>query len=704
MKQKLICILVANLFAASAPVFAQSDELRVSGSVSAGGIYVDDGDAKDPAKLNEYRDLDSGGLLGFDLKGRSSRYWFDAFGENLGRDDQYIDLRGGTYGIFKYRLYSDALRHNFLENGRTPYTGAGSSAHRATFPQLDPNIWNEVDVGYKRRDDGGFFELQAVSPWYTRIDANQVTWKGSKPGAASQGTSPGNGFVDLFFPVEYKTRNLSVEGGYNTRQMHFALSWMVSKFENSEETVTWTNGYFGNGIDTTYLAPDNRYERLSGNFSYRQLPGNSTLAARFTVDELTSSVPLATSVLGTTTGGMQATGPSVPSYEGEVKNETFTVSFASAPMRQLDTKLYYYYRKRDDNSTHVSFNSTAIPGPEANEPYSYKSNNWGFDAYWRFDRANRLGFGYDYKDTEREGRFDYDETKDKRLFVEYKNSSLDNLGARLKYTYLERDSNFLLANSGTSPTDVNYWNRYVTAFDLANVNQSQWKLTLDYTPAPNFDIGFEGILKKNDYEQNTLGRLKDDRREVYLSASYGEPGGPRFTVFGDAEEVKYDSMHRVVGAGTTAGAYEPSAPPNASNYNWNGKVKEENWALGIAFDWPVSKKLSLKASAIYYKTDGMVDLALQDGVPASVVRPIPIGEFDDSRRTSITFKAVYDLTKALTLTGGYAFEKYEYNDQQYDGYRYTIPAATNQNSYLSGVYAFPQSKANIFYGLLTYRF
>ena len=47
MKKKLISILIANLFVA-APAFAQSDAFKLEGSVSLGGIYVDE-DAKDAA-------------------------------------------------------------------------------------------------------------------------------------------------------------------------------------------------------------------------------------------------------------------------------------------------------------------------------------------------------------------------------------------------------------------------------------------------------------------------------------------------------------------------------------------------------------------------------------------------------------------------------------------------------------------------------
>ncbi|QJR15607.1 MtrB/PioB family outer membrane beta-barrel protein [Usitatibacter palustris] len=702
MNRKLIAILVANVFAAAtSPAFAQSSDFSVTGTASVGGIMTDT-NAVDASKLNEYQDLSSGLMTLFDIRGRGSRYWFDLFGENLGRDDQYIAMRGGLYDVFKYRLSSDSLRHNFLFNGRTPYSGAGSDIQTAAppFPRLNQGTWNNIDMGYKRRDDAGMFEYQGTDPWYFRVDGNQVTTKGTKPGAASQGLSPGNGFVDLSLPVDYVTRNVSVEGGYTTRTMHFNVSWMTSKFETDNEAVTWQNGYWGNGIDRTALAADNKYTRVMANATFRQLPLATTLAARYTSDELESDVGLPGSVLSTTTGGTSPTGATSSTFGGKVTNKTLTLSAVSAPMKALDTRLYYNYRERDDESSTVSFEN----GAYVTEPFSYEKDNYGFEAFYRLDRGNRIGVGYDYLETDREGRSDFDRTKDRRLFAEWKSTSLEDLSARLKYQRLERESNFLHANDGTSSTDVNYLNRYVTAFDLSNVDQDLWKLTLDWTPFANLDLGFEGIIKNNKFKDNSLGRLKDDRREIYVNASYAIPGGARFTVFGDSEEIKYDSTHRIIGSGTTTGAYDPASPANASNYNWSGKIKDRNWAVGAAFDCPMGEKLSIKASAIYYKTDGTVDLALQDGVPTSVTRPLPIADWDDTRRTSFTLKAVYAFSKTWSFTAGYAYERYEYKDSQFDGYRYTIPASTNQDSYLSGVYANPQYKANFLYGLVNYRF
>jgi MtrB/PioB family decaheme-associated outer membrane protein len=697
MNKKLIAILIANLFAAT-PAFAQSDDLKIEGSVSVGGIHTDDKDTKDPAKLNEYRDLDSGGLFMFDARGRSSRYWFDAFGENLGRDDQYINLRGGSYENFKYRLYTDSLRHNFLFNGITPY----GNNNIATFPQLNTATWNQLDIGYKRRDGGGYFEFSGGTPWYFRVDGNQVQTKGSKPGAASQGTSPGNGYVDLQFPVDYETKNAFVEGGYATKTMAISINWLTSKFSNNTESFTWTNGYFGNGTDRTYLAPDNKYQRLALNATFRKLPGNSTLAFRYTDDELKGDTTLGTSVLGTTTGASVATGPSVPSFAGKIENQTFTGSLASTPAKGVDTRIWYNYLKRDDKSTDVVFNAqgaTGAGGPFENEGFSSKKNSYGAEGFWRFNRENRVGVGLDYLETDRT-RFDFDHSKDRVVWAEWKNSSLENLGARLKYTSLNRRSDFLLGNDGTSASDPLWINRYTTAFDVSNVDQSKVKLTLDYSPMEFLDLGFEGIWKKNDYKDNVLGRTKDDRNEYYVSASYGNPESARWTVFGDWEDIQIDSTHKV----GNAAPYDPTFPPTTATYNWFNKTKDQNYSFGASVDWPATEKLAIKASYIYSKTDGSVDLQVQDGTPASVVRPIPVGSWDDTKRQQFNVKGVYSFSKAISFTAGYAYEKYDYADAQYDGYRYTIPAATRQDSYLNGIYANPQYRANIFYGWVSWKF
>ena len=706
MTKKLISILIANLFVA-APAYA-ADDFKLTGSVSLGGIYNDE-DAVDPSKMNEFRDLSNGALFGWDVKGRNSKYWLDFFGENIGRDDQYINLKGGGYSGFKYRLYSDSLRHNFLEGGLTPYAGAGSSNHTASgWPLLDTSKWNSVNVGYDRRDDGGFFEFSGGSPFYIRVDGNQVTQSGSKIGAASQGMSPGNGFVDLAFPTEYTTKNWTVEGGYGTKTMLFTAAWTSSKFETDNTQVNWNNGFWSNGVDTTYLGQDNKYSRIALNGTIRQLPLNSTLAARWTKDELESSFGVAQTVLGIRAGApsgtaasLLPTGPNTPNFDGKVDNETLTLALASTPTKGLDTRLYFNSFKREDDSTHMAFTSAAVTADTyVNEPYSYEKTNWGIDAFYRINRQNRIGAGYDYLEWDRKDeRYDYNTSKDKVWWLEWKTSMLENVSARVKYSNLDRTSEFKLGNSGTGPTDPNYMYRFQSAFDAGPLNQDKWKFTVDASPAEFFDVSAEINFKNNDYQNVVLGRSKDERRELYGMVSYGDPAAWRLTLFGDYEKVEYQSTHRVV----SGGSYDPSAPDTASSYNWSGSNRDQNYAYGVTLDLPATDKLKLMASVMYYKTDGQLDFAAPSAIAAASY-PQPVGAYDDSTRTAINLKGTYAYSKALTLTAGYAYEKYDYKDAQYDGYRYTIPAANRADSYFMGYYKDPNYKANIFYGWVTYKF
>src|SRR4029434_8538765 len=123
---KTIPILLSALFTA-APALAQVEPWVVQGSVSVGGIGVSKSDTKDASKLEEYRDLSDGVLSTFDVRARSGKTWFDAFGENLGRDDMYLSARGGIYDMFKARISTDWLRHNFVFDARTPFAGAGTN-------------------------------------------------------------------------------------------------------------------------------------------------------------------------------------------------------------------------------------------------------------------------------------------------------------------------------------------------------------------------------------------------------------------------------------------------------------------------------------------------------------------------------------------------------------------------------------------------
>jgi MtrB/PioB family decaheme-associated outer membrane protein len=717
MTKRLLSTLIGSLFVA-APAFGQYDDWRVEGSATLGAIYNSTDDTKDASKQREYRDLGNGVLSNVFVRGRGGQTWFEGYGENFGRDDQYLMLRGGIYDLFKYKIYTDSLRHNFLFNGLTPFAGTGSNSLAATFPQPNPATWNSIDIGYKRTDSGGYFEWQGLAPWYFRVDANQVKFEGTKIGSGANGTSPGSGFTDLAFPVQYNTRNVTGEVGYNTGNMNLALSYLYSKFENDFTTLAWNNPFFANNVDTTYLPPDNHYQRVAANATFRGLPWQSTLAARYTWSEGKSDADLAQTVLnGAAPNFFGPTNPNVNHFTGKVKNQTVTLALASHPMQTVDTRVYYNYNKRTNDSTDVIYNlpSTVSCGgaPCENDLFHYTKNNVGFDAYWRFLPKNRLGVGWDYQET-KQNRVDYDNVRLNKFFVEWKNTAVANLSARLKYTYLQRRSDYLLGNAGVDANDPLFLERFTSAFDSSDLDRNEIKLVADWSPMPFLDFSLEASWKDNKYKNVVLGRTSDEREAVYLSGSYGDPNRLRFTAFGDVEHIKYDSNHRQINAGSCfatpptpqagANCNDPSNPPNAVAFNWSARNKDRNWVVGAGVDWPAMERLMVKGSVLYYETDGSADISSQNNFG----NPLPINTYDDTKRTSVNLKGIWSYDKNWSFTLGYAYERWRYSDAGYDGYQYTIPfpgvTTSTSQSYLNGYLAFTNYNANIVYLLATYKF
>lgn len=734
MKTNLIYILIATMFAVSGAAFAQDSHFKLFGSIGVGGIGANE-DTRDPAKLHEYRDLSDGPFGVFDLRGRDDRFHLDAFGENLGRDDMYIRLQGGMYGMFQLDFHADWLAHSFgfgPNGARLPYTGIGGhtlqlfSTAPADLRNSNVPPWTSFNFRSDRRDIGGKFEFSGRSPWYILVDGNEVHQLGiNKVDAAALGTSPGNGFVDLPYPLHHSTTNISVEGGYQSTRGHFAVNWLESNFTNDSMFLNFQNPFFGFGMDTATFAPVSDYTRISANGMLRQLFWNSTLSGRVTYDRNTDHVDMIDEVLNTSgSAALTPTNPGSPTFNGKVENVTTQVSFASEPIRKLDTRVYYNFYRRHNTSTDIAFqvplttaglvcSESGINSPVPvsvvceSERYGYTKHNPGLEAGYRLTSGNRLNAGLDYLDINRD-RFDSEETNENKLFVQWSNTSLDTLTARFKYQYLRRRSEFLTDSAGFNANDPYYLERFNRSVDVANLNQHLVKASFDWTPVKFLDLGFEAYYKRNKYRDLTLGRMDDHRKEFYGSISYGDPEKFRLTLFGDIEFINYDSYHRTVNATTcptsSPNCFDPGSPATTTAFNWGAKLKDKNWTIEFGADWPLTGKLVLKGSALVQETKGWVDFQAQtlaNGTPAALL--FPVNAFDNTKRWSINPRAVYLLTKDVELTLGYAYEKYDYSDTQFEGYQYTVGTGTT-TSYLAGVYAFPDYRGHIAYGTLRYHF
>ena len=754
MTKKLVASVIASLFAA-APAFAQSDAdpMRVEGTATLGGIY-NNTNAFDRAQLDMYQDLGNGALSNVGVQGRNSKTWFQGYGENFGRSDQYMFLRGGMYDVFKAGAYLNDIPHMLSTNAYSPYQGTGGSTLVATFPLTalpspnPPPNWSNFTLGYDRRDAGGYMEWQKNSPWYFRVDGNQVSFSGTKMGSAANGTSPGNGFVDLALPTQYTTSNWGVEGGYQTGKATFALRWDYSKFDNDNQTLQWTNPFFGgNQLDTNYLAPNNTFNKFTLSGNYRDLPWRSVVSARYTWSKTTSDVGVAPYALNTGPT-YSPTLADTGNFNGEHVNQSFALSWTAVPAKNLDSRVYYYWTKLQNNSTLVEFGNaptqplasglgcgnyavngvpTQIVGNCDTELYNYTKNNVGFYLWWKFAPGNRLGGGWDYNNVD-QTRFDYDKAHWNKFWLEYKNTMLDTVSARLKYSYINKDSTSNLSDAGINANDPNYLLRYVSAFDMQSSTTNQLKLYLDWNPMDTVGLSFEGVWSNMDYDNVTLGRTKADRQGYFLTGNWNAKPTLKFNAFGSWEETKYPSNHRYIG--TVAGGptppsgwctaanpncydpftapYQQSAGSTTASYNWNSETKDQTWMVGVGADWQAMENLKLTASYLYVSNEGTANFSYQNGMVFNNPPVLPINNFDNSRQQWFNLKGIWAYNKNWSFTAGYSYAKYSHDDIATQGYTYVSPypgVATNvSNSYLNGYDAFTNGSNNIFYLLVTYKF
>ena len=145
--KKLIAILVAGLFA-EGTAWAD-DNFNWSGTLELGGraTNTDGGERngargtsattlvpfkgpEDAAKAQEYQDPSSGVIGVIDVRGSSRSYYMSLFGENLGRDDQYVNARGGTPS--HSRLRSTRRASQGLEGGEPQWSTSLSGVTLST--------------------------------------------------------------------------------------------------------------------------------------------------------------------------------------------------------------------------------------------------------------------------------------------------------------------------------------------------------------------------------------------------------------------------------------------------------------------------------------------------------------------------------------------------------------------------------------------
>lgn len=310
----------------------------------------------------------------------------------------------------------------------------------------------------------------------------------------------------------------------------------------------------------------------------------------------------------------------------------------------------------------------------------------------------RLSPAYHYVKVNRD-RGDLPETRDNIYSIDLKWSGLDFMTAKIGYERLERDAEWgqLILVTGTQAT-ANAIEPYVRRFDAAPQDRDTYNASLDIHPLESLNVGLGYKHRRADYKDTVLGLRDDKSDEFNIDAGYSIGKLAQLNAYASYEKTKsYQFQRRFAAA---AGADPSGATQNADNFNWDVTQTDKSYNYGIGSDiYAIPKKLTLRLQHDYVDSDGRADFTYYT---AAALTPlgrtndnIDISNWDDYKKNSFMAKAIYNVTKALSVTAGYAYERYKYSDALLDGYVYVPATSGSSGAYLTGAYKDQSYRANV---------
>lgn len=662
--KRIIFILLALPICAPPLAFAETHgELNVGARATN---FVDD----KSAKFDEYRDM-SDGLFGrIDLMVDNDTSYFGATVENPALDDQYYELRGGLFGLVKGEIYYDELTHQLSRDALTPATGIGSNFLVVPTSVPPVSTWTPFDYSVDVETLGAQVTVDTQNPFYFKAFGDQQRKNGITP----YGLVINSGF-ELPMPIDYTTYNTMLETGYRSKETTAVLLAGYSHFDNDNGILTTFDG-----VDLEeYSTPNDNYSyNFSGRLTQR-LSTDSLLAVKAGYNANASETDF--------TKFSRIVSPLADNnFDGDVRYFRGSAILTSQWGKMLDTRLFYNYIDRDNQSDEIVIISDDI---RSGRLFEYDKHQTGLDANYRLSKVNKLSGGYELAYTDRT-REDADTTLDNLLFAELKNTSLDWVSSKFRLEYLNRSSDTDFDEETLSGDGL--INEFFTRADYASKNRYKAKLAFEFNPREDLGLGLSYGFGFDDYDATLFGLQEDQRHEIYADANLQLPAKVSMNAFTGYEFTQSDFDSRRFDSGSP----NPFTPPDANNFNWSQEITYDFIVIGGSVNVPVMAKLVMVFNVDYQMIDGNIDFA------RSAAAGAPLGtvtEADDYYKTRAGIKGNYEVSDQWSVTLGYAYEKSNLDDWKYSNYRYTTDTFS-----LSGAGLDRDYETHLGYLITSYRF
>jgi MtrB/PioB family decaheme-associated outer membrane protein len=421
---------------------------------------------------------------------------------DLGLDDRGLSLDYGQQGRYRLQLDYEELRRNRSDSFQTPYQGTGSktlslpgnwvvpvvprvsattpnarglspevaqsAALVAGVPTAPSNAQLATSNALQAADLAAFHTVKLQTQrkrtdlaLSTQIDA-QLTLKAGfrhedKNGLKPMGTNSRQTGSDIAAVVpdliDQSTEQVNLALHYKGQQSFWQVGYYGSLFSNHVDSMTWQNWatLATPNVNTMSSAPSNVFHQLhaTGGYDFSKTThlvvdaalGRSSQDEAFLTNVTTPVVP-------------------VPSANALIDSRSLSLKLTGKPTPSLQLAAGYKFDTREnrtpvntyqfsDNNQPVaplnSFNGAVVAqNANANQPYSKRVNQLALDADYRLAKGQSIKGGYEYQTIERwcQGSWiscvEAATTDENILRLEYRNSTLENLSARIGLEHASR--------------------------------------------------------------------------------------------------------------------------------------------------------------------------------------------------------------------------------------------------------------------------
>jgi Putative outer membrane beta-barrel porin, MtrB/PioB len=254
-----------------------------------GGLLGTFGQKTNSAAFSEYTDWSNGPIatsLGFLTENRKTAWYLSGLAENVGRSDQFYQLKTGRYGVFNVTAFFDSIPHVYSTEAKSLWNGVGTNdltlrgglvPGSSTAAQVDSVLATVAPSELKVTREKAGLSL-TYTPWddiETFIQISNELRTGTQPISATFGYPFENGATQIIEPIHYNTLDVTSALRYKEDDLQANLTYSGSFFRNSIDSLTWQNPGLAQVSPGSYippqgllsLPPSNNFNMLKGDLT-----------------------------------------------------------------------------------------------------------------------------------------------------------------------------------------------------------------------------------------------------------------------------------------------------------------------------------------------------------------------------------------------------------------------------------------------------